>query len=139
MTEPIQGEAGIILPPLGYLAKTKAICTSNKVLFILDEIQTGLGRTGKLLAQEHEGVKADMTLIGKSLSGGLYAMSVVLADAPIMGVFKPGEHGSTYGGNPLACAVARKALEVLVEEKLIDKVIVDVFHGRDEEHKIFLK
>jgi len=120
LTEPIQGEAGVIIPPPGYLKKARALCTRHNVLFILDEIQTGLGRTGKLLAEEHEGVEADMTLIGKALSGGFYPVSAVLSNSEAMSVLRPGEHGSTFGGNPLACAVARMALRVLIEEGMIE-------------------
>jgi ornithine--oxo-acid transaminase len=120
MVEPIQGEAGVILPPPGYLKRARELCSANNVLLILDEIQTGLGRTGKLLAEEHEGVEADLTLIGKALSGGFYPVSAVLSNAEAMSVLHPGEHGSTFGGNPLACAVARAALRVLVEEGMIE-------------------
>jgi len=120
LVEPIQGEAGVIIPPAGYLRRVREICTRNGVMLILDEIQTGLGRTGKLLAEEHEGVEADLTLIGKALSGGFYPISAVLSNSEVLGVLKPGEHGSTFGGNPLACAIARAALAVLVEEGMID-------------------
>ncbi len=120
MVEPIQGEAGVILPPPGYLKEARAICKKNNVVLILDEIQTGLGRTGKLLAEEHDGIEADLTLIGKALSGGFYPVSAVLSNSEVLGVLQPGEHGSTFGGNPLACAVGRAALKVLVEEKMID-------------------
>jgi ornithine--oxo-acid transaminase len=120
LAEPIQGEAGVIVPPPGYLKKARALCTEHNVLFILDEIQTGLGRTGTLLAEEHEGVEADLTLLGKALSGGFYPVSAVLSNNEVMGVLHPGEHGSTFGGNPLACAVARTALRVLVEEGMIE-------------------
>ncbi|WP_320174242.1 ornithine--oxo-acid transaminase [Maridesulfovibrio sp.] len=119
LVEPIQGEAGVIIPPEGYLKKVREICTVNNINLILDEIQTGLGRTGKLLAEEHEGIEADITLIGKALSGGFYPVSAVLSNTEVLGVLKPGEHGSTFGGNPLACAVAREALKVLQEEDLI--------------------
>ena len=119
LIEPIQGEAGVIIPPRGYLRRARDICTQQNVILILDEIQTGLGRTGKLLAEEHEGVEADLTLIGKALSGGFYPVSAVLSNTEVLGVLKPGEHGSTFGGNPLACAVARAALRVLVEEDMI--------------------
>jgi len=118
--EPIQGEAGVIIPPAGYLKDAKAICEQNDVVLILDEIQTGLGRTGKLLAEEHEGIEADLTLIGKALSGGFYPISAVLSNKEVMDVLRPGEHGSTFGGNPLACAIARTALKVLVEEHMIE-------------------
>jgi ornithine--oxo-acid transaminase len=120
MVEPIQGEAGVIIPRDGYLKDIRRICDENNVVLILDEIQTGLGRTGKLLAEEHEGIEADMTLIGKALSGGLYPVSAVLSNTEIMNVLNPGEHGSTFGGNPLACAVARAALGVLVKEKMVE-------------------
>jgi len=120
LLEPIQGEAGIIIPPGGYLKKAKAICEKNHVVLILDEIQTGLGRTGRLLAEQHEGIEADITLIGKALSGGFYPISAVLSNTEVLGVLRPGEHGSTFGGNPLACAVARTALKVLIEEKMIE-------------------
>ena len=120
MVEPIQGEAGVIIPPDGYLKNAREICTQNNVVLILDEIQTGLGRTGKLLAEEHEGIQSDLTLIGKALSGGFYPVSAVLSNDAVLGVLNPGQHGSTFGGNPLACAVARKALQVLIEEKMIE-------------------
>ncbi|HUT08546.1 MAG TPA: ornithine--oxo-acid transaminase, partial [Candidatus Latescibacteria bacterium] len=120
MVEPIQAEAGILIPPAGFLKKAAEICKRNNVLFIADEIQTGLGRVGKLFACEFDGVKPDMTVIGKSLGGGCYPVSAVLADREILGVFKPGEHGSTFGGNPLACAVARESLRVISEEKLVE-------------------
>ncbi|MBP1852217.1 ornithine--oxo-acid transaminase [Rhizobium halophytocola] len=119
LIEPIQGEAGVVIPPAGYLKRVRALCTERQVTLILDEIQTGLGRTGKLLAEEHEGVEADVTLIGKALSGGFYPVSAVLSNSEVLGVLKPGQHGSTFGGNPLACAVARAALRVLVEEDMI--------------------
>jgi len=120
LVEPIQGEGGIIVPPEGYLRRCREICTRHNVILITDEIQTGLGRTGKLLAEEHEGVEADVPLIGKALSGGVYPISAVLSNKEVLGVFHPGDHGSTYGGNPLACAVARTALRVLVEEGMIE-------------------
>jgi ornithine--oxo-acid transaminase len=120
MVEPIQGEAGVIIPPAGYLRSVREICTRHNVILILDEIQTGLGRTGRLLAEEHEGIEADLTLIGKALSGGFYPVSAVLSNDEILGVLKPGEHGSTFGGNPLACAVARAALKVLIEEGMVE-------------------
>jgi ornithine--oxo-acid transaminase len=124
LVEPIQGEAGVIIPPAGYLRKVREICTRRGITLILDEIQTGLGRTGKLLAEEHEGIEADLTLVGKALSGGLYPVSAVLSNTEVMNVLQPGEHGSTFGGNPLACAVARAALKVLVEENLIENAAV---------------
>ena len=120
LLEPIQGEAGVIIPPFGFLKEVKAICEKNDIILILDEIQTGLGRTGKLLAEEHEDIEADVTVIGKALSGGFYPISAVLSNKEVLGVFMPGDHGSTFGGNPLACAVARTALNVLVEENMID-------------------
>src|SRR4051812_49836648 len=109
-----------MIPPAGYFRRVRDVCTSNNVTLILDEIQTGLGRTGKLLAEEHEGIVADVTLIGKALSGGFYPVSAVLSNSEVLGVLKPGQHGSTFGGNPLACAVARAALKVLVEEEMIE-------------------
>ncbi len=121
MVEPIQGEGGVIVPPEGYLKALRELCNKHNILLIFDEIQTGLGRTGKLFAQQHEGVRGDITIIGKALSGGFYPVSAVLADQPIMGLFQPGEHGSTFGGNPLGAAVARAALRVIVEENLIEK------------------
>lgn len=120
LVEPIQGEAGVIIPHAGYLKVAKDLCEKHNVILILDEIQTGLGRTGKLLAEEHDGIEADLTLIGKALSGGFYPVSAVLSNNEVMDVLQPGEHGSTFGGNPLACAVARAALKVLLEERLIE-------------------
>lgn len=120
LLEPIQGEGGVIVPPDGYLKQCRQICDEHDVMLVLDEIQTGLGRTGKLFAEEHEGIEADATLVGKALSGGFYPISAVLSNDDILNVFMPGDHGSTFGGNPLACAVAREALKVLVEENLID-------------------
>lgn len=120
LVEPIQAEAGILIPPAGFLRQAAEICKKHNVLFIADEIQTGLGRTGKLFACEHESVRPDMVIIGKSLGGGCYPVSAVLADREILGVFKPGEHGSTFGGNPLACAVARESLRVIRDEKLVE-------------------
>jgi ornithine--oxo-acid transaminase len=119
MVEPIQGEAGVIIPPKGYLQKVREICDKNNVILILDEIQTGLGRTGTLLAEEHEGIEADLTLIGKALSGGFYPVSAVLSNKEVLEILKPGQHGSTFGGNPLACSIARAALKVLVDEDMI--------------------
>lgn len=118
LVEPIQGEAGVIVPPAGYLRRVQALCRRHGVLLIADEIQTGLGRTGALLACEHEGVRPDVLTLGKALSGGMYPVSAVLASREVLGVFRPGDHGSTFGGNPLACAVAREALRVIVEEEL---------------------
>lgn len=120
LVEPIQGEAGVIIPPEGYLKDIRRICTEKDIVLIFDEIQTGLGRTGRMLAEEHEHVEADLTLIGKALSGGFYPISAVLSNTEVLGVLKPGEHGSTFGGNPLGCAVARAALKVLVEDNLIE-------------------
>ena len=120
MIEPIQGEAGVLIPPEGYLRDVRRICDQNNLIMVLDEIQTGLGRTGKLLAEEHDGVEADVTLIGKALSGGFYPVSAVLSSREVLSVFLPGDHGSTFGGNPLACAVARESLKVLVEEGMIE-------------------
>ena len=120
LAEPMQGEAGVIMPPSGYLRDVREICTRERVTLVLDEIQTGLGRTGAMLAEEHEGIEADVTLIGKALSGGFYPVSAVLSNTEVLGVIQPGEHGSTFGGNPLACAVARAALRALVEEGMIE-------------------
>ena len=121
LVEPIQGEAGIVIPPAGFLKEAAAICRQNRVLLIADEIQSGLGRTGKLFAYMHEGIRPDAIIVGKALSGGFYPVSAVLASKEILGVFHPGDHGSTFGGNPLACAVARAALRVLIEEKLPER------------------
>lgn len=119
LVEPIQGEAGIIMPPEGFLKAAAEVCKANKVLFMADEIQTGLGRTGKMFAFQHEGITPDIIIIGKALSGGFYPVSAMLSTREIMSVFHPGDHGSTFGGNPLGCAVARAALKVLVDEDLI--------------------
>ena len=121
LVEPIQGEAGIVIPPAGYLAAAAALCREHNVLLITDEIQSGLGRTGKLFAFEHDGIRPDMVIVGKALSGGFYPVSAVLSSREILGVFHPGDHGSTFGGNPLACAVARAALRVLVDEDLVKR------------------
>ena len=121
MLEPIQGEGGVIIPPSGYLKQVAEICKRNNVLFMADEIQTGLARTGKMFACEHEDVRADVMIVGKALSGGFYPVSAVLADKDILGLFTPGEHGSTFGGNPLGAAVARAALRVIREEKLVER------------------
>jgi len=121
LVEPIQGEAGIVIPPAGFLREASEICRENKVLLITDEIQSGLGRTGKLFAYMHEGVKPDVVIIGKALAGGFYPVSAVLASKEILAVFQPGDHGSTFGGNPLGCAVARTALRVLVEERMVER------------------
>ncbi len=120
LVEPIQGEAGVIIPPAGYFKRVRELCTQHGVTLILDEIQTGLGRTGRMLAEEHEGIEADVTLVGKALGGGFYPISAVLSNSEVLGVLQPGQHGSTFGGNPLACAVAREALRVLVEEGLVE-------------------
>ena len=121
LVEPIQGEAGVYVPDDGFLEKAHALCKAKNVLFIADEVQTGLARTGKLLACEHEGVRPDILILGKALSGGLYPVSAVLADDDIMLCIRPGEHGSTYGGNPVAAKVAIAALEVIKEEKLAER------------------
>jgi ornithine--oxo-acid transaminase len=118
LVEPIQGEAGILVPPDGYLRQVAEICRENNVLLMVDEIQSGLGRTGKLFAYMHEGVTPDVVIVGKALSGGFYPVSAVLSSREILGVFNPGDHGSTFGGNPLACAIARAALRVIVDEDL---------------------
>jgi len=119
--EPMQGEGGVVVPPEGYVQRARDICTRHNVLMIADEIQTGLGRTGKLLACEHEGVRPDVVTLGKALSGGMYPVSAVLSSREVLGVFGPGDHGSTFGGNPLACAVAREALKVIVDEHLCER------------------
>ncbi|RLC66696.1 MAG: ornithine--oxo-acid transaminase [Chloroflexi bacterium] len=119
--EPVQGEGGVVVPPEGYVRQVREICNRHDVLMIADEIQSGLGRTGKLLACEHEGVRADVVTLGKALSGGMYPVSAVLASREILGVFGPGDHGSTFGGNPLACAVAREALQVIQDERLCQR------------------
>ncbi|HEV2115941.1 MAG TPA: ornithine--oxo-acid transaminase [Terriglobales bacterium] len=121
LVEPIQGEAGIIIPPQGFLPEAADICRRNRVLLMADEIQSGLGRTGKLFACMHEGIRPDVLIIGKALAGGFYPVSAVLASQEILGVYRPGDHGSTFGGNPLGCAVARTALRVLIEEKLVER------------------
>jgi len=120
MLEPIQGEGGVLIPPAGYLKQVAETCKQNNVIFIADEIQTGLGRTGKLFATQHENVRPDMVIIGKALSGGFYPVSAVLADRPLMSLYQAGEHGSTFGGNPLGAAVARAALQVIVDENLVE-------------------
>jgi len=121
LVEPIQGEAGVLIPPDGYLQEAASICRENNVLFIADEIQSGLGRTGKLFACEHEDVKPDVLIVGKALAGGFYPVSAVLSSREILGVLHPGDHGSTFGGNPMACAVARASLRVIVEERLAER------------------
>jgi ornithine--oxo-acid transaminase len=120
LVEPIQGEAGIVIPPTGYLSRLREITTEHNALLICDEIQSGLGRTGKMFCYEHEGVRPDIVIVGKALSGGFYPVSGILADDPVMDVFKPGQHGSTYGGNPMAAAVGRAALRALVEERMVE-------------------
>lgn len=132
--EPVQGEGGVVIPSDGYLAAVADICARNNVLLVADEIQTGLGRTGKLLACEHEGVRPDIVILGKALSGGFYPVSAVLTDIDILGLFKPGDHGSTFGGNPLGAAIARAAIQVLVEENLIanSQKLGKYFKGRLE-------
>ncbi|NCF65441.1 MAG: ornithine--oxo-acid transaminase [Chloroflexi bacterium] len=132
--EPIQGEGGVIVPPKGYLKAAAGICARHNVLFVTDEIQTGLGRTGALFATEHEGVRPDIVTIGKALSGGFYPVSAVLADKEILGLFRPGDHGSTFGGNPLGAAVARAALQVIIEEDLVvrSRELGAYFQGRLE-------
>jgi len=119
LVEPIQGEAGIIIPPAGYLREAAEICRNHDVLLMCDEIQSGLGRTGKLFAYMHEEITPDVLIVGKALSGGFYPVSAVLASKEILGVFNPGDHGSTFGGNPLGCAVARTALRVLIDEDMV--------------------
>lgn len=134
MVEPIQGESGVVVPDEGYMKEVEKICKENNVLLIADEIQSGLGRTGKMFACDHEGVKPDMITIGKALSGGMYPVSAVVGSAEVLGVFNPGDHGSTYGGNPIASAVGREALKVLVEEGLIEKSaeLGEYFHDKLE-------
>jgi ornithine--oxo-acid transaminase len=140
LVEPIQGEAGIIVPPQGYLKRAAEICRENRVLLLADEIQSGFGRTGKLFAYMHEGIKPDVLIVGKALSGGFYPVSAVLSSWEIMRLFEPGDHGSTFGGNPLGCAVARAALRVLTEEKLVERSaelgayflgLLQTLHSRD--------
>jgi ornithine--oxo-acid transaminase len=121
LLEPIQGEAGIVIPPTGFLREASELCKQNNALLMLDEIQSGLGRTGKLFAYMHEGITPDVLIVGKALAGGFYPVSAVLASTEILGVFQPGDHGSTFGGNPLGCAVARTALRVMIEEKLVER------------------
>lgn len=121
LVEPIQGEAGIVIPPEGFLREAAAICRKNNVLLMADEIQSGLGRTGKLFAYMHEAITPDVLIIGKALAGGFYPVSAVLASREILGVYKPGDHGSTFGGNPMACAIARTALRVLIEEGMVER------------------
>ncbi len=120
LVEPIQGEAGIVVPPDGYLARLREITRAHRALLVVDEIQSGLGRTGTMFAYEHDGIRPDVLILGKALSGGLYPVSAIVADDEVMGVFRPGDHGSTYGGNPVAAAVARAALRALVEENMVE-------------------
>jgi ornithine--oxo-acid transaminase len=135
LIEPIQGEGGVNIPPEGYLRQVRQLCSDKNLLFIADEIQTGLGRTGRLFACDHEDVRPDVMIVGKALSGGFYPVSAVLADADLLGLFQPGQHGSTFGGNPLAAAVAREALKVIVEEGLIQNAaeVGEYFNERLEE------
>jgi ornithine--oxo-acid transaminase len=119
--EPIQGEAGVVVPPDGYLRQVRQLCTENNVLFMADEIQTGLGRTGKLLACDHEDVRPDVLILGKALGGGVYPVSAVVSDEEVLGQFRPGDHGSTFGGNPLGARVAREALAVIQDENLVER------------------
>ena len=121
LIEPIQGEGGVIIPPKGYIKNVAEICKRNNVLLIADEIQTGLGRTGKLFAAQHENVRPDIAIVGKALAGGFYPVSAVLSDRELLGLFTPGEHGSTFGGNPLGAAIARAAIKVIVEENLVQR------------------
>jgi ornithine--oxo-acid transaminase len=121
LIEPIQGEGGVIIPPKGYIKNAAEICKRNNVLLIADEIQTGLGRTGKLFAAQHENVRPDITIVGKALAGGFYPVSAVLSDRELLGLFTPGEHGSTFGGNPLGAAIARAAIKVILEENLVQR------------------
>ncbi len=140
LIEPIQGEGGIIIPPDGYLRLLRQLCDQHNALLVADEIQSGLGRTGKLFAYQHEGIRPDMVTIGKALSGGMYPVSALLADDVVMSVFRPGDHGSTYGGNPVAAAVARTAMRVLVEEGMIENSaelgshLMDRLNALDSEH-----
>ncbi|MGB9408296.1 MAG: ornithine--oxo-acid transaminase [Terracidiphilus sp.] len=121
LVEPIQGEAGIVIPPTGFLREAAEICKQNRVLLMADEIQSGLGRTGKLFAYMHEGITPDVLIVGKALAGGFYPVSAILASREILGVYNPGDHGSTFGGNPMGCAIARTALHVLIEEKMVER------------------
>lgn len=136
LVEPIQGEGGVIVPPEGYLQKAFEICRKNNVLFIADEIQSGLGRSGKLFAFEYEKIRPDAVIIGKALSGGCYPVSAVLADRQLLGVFNPGDHGSTFGGNPLGAAIARESIKVLLEEKLIENSFEMGNYFREKLNKI---
>ncbi|MCU0302712.1 MAG: ornithine--oxo-acid transaminase [Thermoanaerobaculales bacterium] len=132
LVEPIQGEAGIVSPPSGFLRELRELTTEHRCLLACDEIQSGLGRTGTLFAYEHEGIRPDIVIVGKALSGGMYPVSAILADDEVMGVFKPGEHGSTFGGNPLGAAIAREALRVLVDEGMVARSaeLGEYFMGR---------
>jgi ornithine--oxo-acid transaminase len=121
LVEPIQGEAGVIVPPAGFLRALRDLCDEENLLLLADEIQTGLGRTGRLFASQHEDVVPDLYILGKALGGGFYPVSAVVGSNEVLGVFRPGDHGSTFGGNPLACAVAREALDVLLEENLVER------------------
>jgi len=121
LIEPIQGEAGIVMPPKGFLKQAADLCKKNNVLLMCDEIQSGLGRTGRLFAYMHEGIRPDVLIVGKALAGGFYPVSAILSSDEILGVFNPGDHGSTFGGNPLGCAVARTALRVLIDEKMVER------------------
>ncbi len=121
IVEPIQGEGGVLVPPAGYLKRVREICTKHRVLFVADEIQTGLGRTGKMFCWEWDGAKPDAMIVGKALAGGRYPVSAFLSSEEVMGVFNPGDHGSTFGGNPLGCAIGRASLKVIVEEKLAER------------------
>ncbi len=140
LIEPIQGEAGIVIPPDGFLKSLRDLCTKNKTLLMLDEIQAGLGRTGKMFAFEHEGIRPDILILGKALGGGVVPISAALANEEVMGVFNPGDHGSTFGGNPLACAVARTALRVLTEEGMVENAanlgpyFMEKLNGIDSPH-----
>ncbi|MCE7947279.1 MAG: ornithine--oxo-acid transaminase [Chloroflexi bacterium CFX4] len=136
LVEPIQGENGVIVPPEGYLRRVAEICKRHNVLFINDEIQTGLGRSGKMFVQDYENVRGDIMILGKALSGGFYPVSAILADDPIMSVFQPGDHGSTFGGNPLAAAIARAAIAVLMEENLIENAALMGEYFREQLEEI---
>jgi ornithine--oxo-acid transaminase len=136
LIEPIQGETGVVVPPDGYLRRLRAICDAHDVLLIADEIQTGLGRTGKLFACDYEDVRPDLLVLGKALGGGVYPVSAVLADAPVMDVIEPGDHGSTFGGNPLAAAVGQAALRVIVEENLVENAAEMGTYFRDHLEEI---
>ena len=138
MVEPIQGEAGVVVPDEGYLEGVRKLCNKYNVLFIADEVQTGIGRTGKLLATDYENAKPDILILGKALSGGVFPVSAILANNDVMMCIKPGEHGSTFGGNPLACVVAKAALEVVVDEKLAENAMELGNYFRSELNK-FIK